>query len=133
MSHAQGTFEVQLAPMPADAHADGVSMGRMSIDKQFSGDLKGSSVGQMLTGMGGVKGSAGYVAVERVTGMLAGHRGTFMLLHRGVMDRGAQSLSITIVPDSGTDELAGIIGGMTLVIDGKKHSYDLEYTLAPAH
>lgn len=131
--HARGTFEVQIAPLPGDAYADGASMGRMTIDKQFSGDLTGTGKGQMITGMGSEKGSAAYSAIERVSGVLSGRRGTFMLQHTGVMNRGAQSLSITIVPDSGTGELAGISGAFHLTIEGKVHSYDLEYTLPAAH
>jgi hypothetical protein len=130
--HARGTFAVQLAPQPADGYGDAVTLGRMTIDKQFSGDLVATSKGQMLTGMGSEKGSAGYVAIERVTGTLLGRRGSFILQHTGSMARGAQSLSITIVPDSGTDELVGIAGTFHLTIEGKEHRYDLEYTLPPA-
>ena len=126
---ARGPFEVQLAPQAADAHADGASLGRMTIDKQFTGDLAASSVGQMLTGMGGVKGSAAYVAIERVTGVLAGRPGSFILQHTGVMNRGEQLLTINVVPDSGTDELTGITGSMRIEIDGKAHRYVFEYAL----
>ena len=129
---ARGPFEVQLAPQPADAHADAATLGRMTIDKQFSGDLVATSKGQMLTGMGSVKGSAAYVAIERVTGALAGRHGSFVLHHTGVMNRGAQTLQIHVVPDSGTDELTGITGSMQLEIDGKSHAYVLEYTLPAA-
>lgn len=129
---ARGPFEVQLAPQPADAHADALALGRMTIDKQFRGDLVATSKGQMLTGMGGVKGSAGYVAIERVTGALAGKDGSFILQHTGVMTRGAPSLVITVVPDSGTGELTGISGSMQIEIEGKVHSYVLEYTLPAA-
>jgi hypothetical protein len=130
--HARGTFEVQVKPLPVDAYTDETSMGRMTIDKQFSGDLVGTGKGQMLTGMGGVKGSAAYSAIERVSGTLAGKRGTFVLQHTGIVARGAQSLVITIVPDSGTDELTGISGVMAIIVEGKAHSYDLEYTLPAA-
>lgn len=130
--HARGTFEVQLAPLPADAYADAATLGRMTIDKQFSGDLVGTGKGQMLTGMGSVKGSAAYSAIERVTGTLAGKRGSFVLQHTGIVANGQQSLVITIVPDSGTDELTGISGTLMIIIDGKKHSYDLEYQLPAA-
>ena len=129
---ARGPFEVQLAPQPADAHADAVALGRMTIDKQFRGDLVATSKGQMLTGMSDVKGSAGYVAIERVTGTLAGKNGSFILQHTGVMTRGAPSLVITVVPDSGTGELTGISGSMQIEIEGKAHSYVLEYTLPAA-
>ena len=127
--YARGPFDVQLAPQPADAHADAVTLGRMTIDKQFSGDLIASSKGQMLTGMSAVKGSAGYVAIEQVAGTLAGRAGSFILQHTGVMNRGAQALVINVIPDSGTGELAGISGTMQIEIVGKAHSYVLEYTL----
>lgn len=131
-TRASGTFEVKLTPRPADEYADGVSLGRMTIDKQFEGDLHGTSRGQMLTGMGSVKGSAGYVAIERVSGVLAGRRGTFVLQHSGTMARGAASLTISVVPDSGTDELTGIAGTMAIDVAGGQHSYTLEYTLPAA-
>jgi Protein of unknown function (DUF3224) len=83
----------------------------------------------MITGMGTVKGSAAYSAIERVTGTLAGHKGSFVLQHTGIMSRGAQSLVITVVPDSGTDSLAGLTGTMQIIIEGKQHSYVFEYTL----
>ena len=102
----------------------------MNLAKQFSGDITGTSTGTMLTGMTGVANSAGYVAVERVTGTVHGRKGSFTLQHSGTMNRGAPSLTITIVPDSGTNELAGISGAMTLVIEGKTHSYTLDYTIA---
>jgi hypothetical protein len=127
--HARGTFEVQITPQPVDAFTDATTLGRMTIDKQFSGDLVGTGKGQMLTGMGTVKGSAAYSAIERVTGTMAGRQGSFVLQHTGVMAKGEQSLTITIVPDSGTDGFAGISGTLAIIIDGKKHSYDLEYTL----
>ncbi len=127
--HARGTFEVQLTPMPVDVYTDAATLGRMTIDKQFTGDLVGTGKGQMLTGMGQVKGSAAYSAIERFTGTVAGKRGTFVMQHTGVVARGAQSLVITIVPDSGTDELAGIAGTLAINVTGKHHGYDLEYTL----
>lgn len=127
--HARGTFEVQITPQPADAYTDSATLGRMTIDKQFAGDLVGTGKGQMLTGMGTVKGSAAYSAIERVTGSVAGRQGTFLLQHTGVMTGGAQSLSITIVPDSGTGELAGITGTLQLTIVDRVHKYDIEYSL----
>jgi hypothetical protein len=126
---ATGTFDVKLTPQPADAYADGATLGRMTIDKQFHGVLEGSSKGQMLTGMANVKGSAGYVAIERVTGALNGERGTFVLQHTGTMARGTPSLVITVVPDSGTDELAGLSGTMTIDVSAGQHSYTFHYTL----
>ncbi len=127
--HARGTFEVQITPQPIDAFTDATTLGRMTIDKQFSGDLIGTGKGQMLTGMGTVKGSAAYSAIERVTGTMAGRQGSFVLQHTGVMAKGEQTLAITIVPDSGTEGFAGISGTLAIIIDGKKHSYDLEYSL----
>jgi hypothetical protein len=125
MTHATGTFEVKLAPQSTDAPG----LGRMSIDKQFHGDLEAVSKGEMLSAMTEVKGSAGYVAIERVTGSLHGRKGSFVLQHSGTMNRGAATLSVTVVPDSGTDQLAGLVGKMALVIESGKHSYELEYTL----
>jgi Protein of unknown function (DUF3224) len=125
-----GTFDVKLAPQAQDEGPSGGSLGRMTIDKQFKGDLEGTSKGEMLTGMTGVKESAGYVAIERVTGTLGGRRGTFMLQHHGLMTRGAQNLTIIVVPDSGTEDLVGLDGKMTIRIDGGKHFYDFEYSLS---
>ena len=130
--HALGTFEVQITPLPADEYADAATVGRMLIDKQFSGDITGTGKGQMLTGMGVVKGSAAYSAIERVSGAVSGRSGTFLLQHTGIMHDGAQSLTITIVPDSGTDALAGIAGTFVLTIEDKVHRYDLSYTLPTA-
>lgn len=129
MTHATGTFEVKLAPQSTDA----AGLGRMSIDKQFHGDLEAASKGEMLSAMTETKGSAGYVAMEKVTGALHGRTGTFVLQHNGTMNRGAASLSVTVVPDSGTDKLVGLSGTMTIKVEGGKHSYEFEYTLpAPA-
>jgi hypothetical protein len=101
----------------------------MSLDKQFHGDLEAGSKGQMLAVQGEVKGSAGYVAMERVSGTLAGRKGTFALQHTGTMTAGAPQMSVTVVPDSGTGELAGLSGKMTINSADGKHSYDFEYTL----
>lgn len=132
-AHASGTFEVQLKPMPTYETAEGAMLGRMSIDKQFRGDLEATSRGEMLSAGTAVKGSAAYSAVERVSGTLAGRRGTFVLQHTGVMNRGAPSLVITVVPDSGTGELAGLTGTMGIQIEGGRHSYTFDYDLpAPA-
>jgi hypothetical protein len=129
-TRATGTFEVKLDPQPADDFADGATLGRLTIDKRFHGDLEGTSRGQMLSGMGSVKGSAGYVAIERVTGTLAGRRGSFVLQHSGTMTRGAQQLRISVVPDSGTEELAGLSGTMMIIIADGKHSYEFDYEIA---
>jgi hypothetical protein len=132
MNHASGTFEVKLVPQTDDKNGD-ASLGRMTIDKQFHGDLDGTSKGQMLTGMTEVKGSAGYVAIEKVSGTLKGRTGTFILQHTGTMNRGVPQLTITVVPDSGTGQLAGLTGNFTVKIDEGKHSYDFEYTLPESH
>lgn len=126
---AAGTFNVKLAPQPlADPAAD-PSLGRLSIDKQFHGDLEATSRGEMLSAGTSVKGSAGYVAIERVTGTLDGKQGSFVLQHTGTMDRGVPQLSVTVVPDSGTDALAGLTGTMTIDIDSGQHAYSFTYTL----
>lgn len=129
MTRANGTFEVTITPFPADDYADGASLGRMTIDKRFHGDLEAMSRGQMLSAMGSVSGSAGYVAIERVDGTLGGRRGTFVLQHSGAMDRGKQGLSVTVVADSGTGELTGLSGVMRIDVEGGRHSYELEYAL----
>lgn len=130
--HATGPFDVTLTPQPADDYADGKSLARLTIDKRFHGELEATSKGQMLSAMGGVKGSAGYVAIERVTGTLGGRRGTFVLQHDGMMNRGAPTLVITVVPDSGTDELVGLAGAMLIDVTNGKHTYAFEYTIAGA-
>lgn len=127
---AKGTFEVKLSPQPPDGEAADSAIGRMLIDKQFRGDLEGTSRGQMLAVRTAVEGSAGYVAMEQVAGVLGGRRGTFVLQHSGTLARGAQQLSVTVVPDSGTGDLAGLAGRMEIKIDGGKHSYEFEYTLS---
>jgi len=128
MSRAAGAFEVTVRPLDAYASAESPGLGRMSLDKQYHGDLEATAQGEMLTAMTAVKESGVYVAVERVSGTLHGKRGTFMMHHTGVMERGAQRLAIAIVPDSGTDELAGIEGTMTIEIKDKKHYYSIEYS-----
>lgn len=126
---ATGTFEVQMKPLEQTEPAPGGSLGRLSLDKQFHGDLEAVGQGQMLTAMSDVQGSAAYVAIERVTGTLHGRAGSFALHHRGLMTRGEQSLEISIVPDTGTSELKGIKGTLKIRIEDKKHFYDLEYEL----
>lgn len=132
-THATGTFEVKLQPLTAYDAAEGSPLGRMSIDKQFQGDLEGTSKGEMLTGMTSVKNSAGYVAIERVTGALNGRSGTFIFQHSGTMTRGAPTLVVTVVPDSGTGELLGLAGAMAINIEDGKHLYELDYTLPDSH
>lgn len=125
---ASGTFDVKLVPQ--DDKAEDALLGRMTIDKQFQGDLAATGKGQMLTGMTATKGSAGYVAIEKVSGTLNGRKGTFILQHSGTMTRGEPGLSITVVPDSGTGELVGLTGKMTIKIEGSKHFYEFQYALA---
>ena len=128
--HASGTFDVKVSPQATDEKPGGSTLGRMSLDKQFHGDLEGTSKGEMLTaGTSAVKDSAGYVAIERVTGTLKGRTGTFVLQHSGTMTRGAPSLTITVVPDTGTDQLVGLTGAMTITITGGKHLYEFHYML----
>ncbi len=127
-TRASGTFEVRMSPQ-VDGEAGGACVGRMLIDKRFAGDLEATSKGQMLAFRSGVEGSAGYVALERVEGTLAGRAGSFVLQHSGTMERGAQQLSITVVPDSGTGELSGLAGRMNIAFAEGRHSYEFDYTL----
>jgi hypothetical protein len=129
---ATGPFDVKLTPQPPDDGAEKPAVGRLRIDKQFHGDLEATSQGQTLAAGTAVQGSAGYVALELVSGTLAGRTGTFVLQHHGIMDRGTPQLAITVIPDSGTGELTGISGKMAIQIEGGKHSYDFEYSLAGA-
>ena len=126
---ASGIFEIKITPQ---AHVLGVgdpTLVRMALDKRFSGDLEASSLGQMLASNPGVEGSAGYVAIERVVGTLGGRSGSFVLQHSGTLNRGAPSLSVAVVPDSGTEGLLGLVGSMTIErVDGK-HLYRFDYTL----
>ena len=127
--HASGTFDVKIGPQKDEGIGD-PTIGRMSIDKQYHGDLEGTGLGQMLAGMAAeVKDSGAYVAIERVRGTLQGRKGSFAVWHRGVMTRGAQDLAVTVIPDSGTDELTGITGTMTIEIKDGKHFYGLDYTI----
>ena len=131
---ARGTFDVKATPLPKDDEAGG-PFDRLLLDKQFHGDLVATSKGQMLAAGTAVEGSAGYVAFELVSGALNGQRGTFILQHKGTMRKGVYAMSITVVPDSGTDALTGIAGTMTIIIEGGKHSYEFDYTLqaSPKH
>jgi len=130
-TRATGTFEVTVLPLPADTGVDTGGFGRLSLDKRFSGDLAGISKGQMLGAMAAVAGSGGYVALELVTGMLNGRRGSFVLQHNGTMRGGAAEMHVVVVPDSGTGELTGLSGTMRVIIEGGRHSYEFEYTIAP--
>ena len=129
MTHAKGTFDVKVAPLPPDGRAQEAAVGRMSLDKQFHGDLEATGKGQMLTA-GTPGGSGAYVAIEQVIGKLHGRSGSFVLQHSGTMTCGQPQLSITVVPDSGTGELAGLSGNLSIQIVDGKHFYRFEYTLA---
>lgn len=124
-AHATGTFEVKLTPQPSDP-----PLGRLTFNKQFHGDLEGSSKGEMLTAGSGAKGSSGgYVALESFTGTLDGRKGSFVLQHSGTMTSGTPQLTVTVVPGSGTGELTGVTGSMSIMISDGKHSYDFAYSL----
>ena len=126
MPQATGAFDVKLNPQSDNLDPQ---LGRMTLDKHFHGDLEATSKGQMLTGATAVQGSGVYVAIEKVTGTLNGRRGTFLLQHTGIMHKGAPQLAINVVPDSGTEELTGLSGTMTINIADGKHSYTFEYSL----
>ncbi len=127
-TRATGTFEVKLSPQ-VDGEEGGACVGRMLIDKRFAGDLEATSRGQMLAVRTSTEGSAGYVAMELVKGKLAGREGSFVLQHAGTMERGAQRLSIEVVPDSGTGGLEGLAGRMEIDFSGGGHAYSFDYTL----
>jgi hypothetical protein len=124
-----GTFEVKLSPQAAAPGIEAAKLGRMTIDKQFHGDLQAHSLGEMMSAMGEVKGSAGYVAIERVSGSLLGRKGSFVLMHTGLMNRGQPQLTVQVVPDSGTDELTGISGNMGIDIKEGQHFYTFDFSL----
>jgi hypothetical protein len=129
MTTASGTFDVALTPQSAETETANPAVGRMKIDKRFHGDLDASAAGQMLTAMTAFEGSASYSAIEQVSGTLHGRSGSFLLQHTGIMTRGERSLTITVVPDSGTGELAGIAGTMAVTIDDAGHHYQFSYAL----
>ncbi len=130
MTRATGTFEVKLAPVGNDSTPEGPNLGRLSLDKVFKGDLDAAGKGEMITAAGiAVNGSAAYSAVERITGLLHGKKGSFALQHTGIMDRGKPSLTITVVPDSGTGALVGLTGKMDIIIEDKQHKYVFEYSM----
>jgi hypothetical protein len=131
--HASGPFDVKLVPQGAPDKAEGSTLARMSLDKQYHGGLKATAKGEMLTAGTEVQDSAGYVAIERVTGTLNGRTGSFVLQHCGTLTRGTPVLNITVVPNSGSGQLSGITGKLTVIIEGGKHSYEFEYELPPAH
>ena len=129
MNQASGTFDVELNPQISGDNVGDPTIGRMSIDKQFHGDLVATSKGQMLTAGTEVHGSAAYVAIERVTGTLHRHSGSFAFQHSGIMIRGTPQHRITVVPDSGTGELVGLAGKLIITLADGKHTYQFEYTL----
>lgn len=127
---ASGKFEVKVRPLDAYAQGvNGISLGRMSIGKIFDGDLRATSKGEMLSAMTLVKGSAGYVAIEQVSGTLSGKKGSFVLQHFGTMRKGKDHLILEVVPDSGTDQLSGLAGRMLITIEDGQHFYEFEYEL----
>jgi hypothetical protein len=131
-AYAAGSFDVKITPLDPAFKTEDNSLGRMSIDKQYHGDLDATGKGEMLTGGTAVKGSGVYVAVERVSGTLNGRAGTFLLQYSDVMTQGTPHLSITVVADSGTGQLTGLTGTMNVIITDGKHSYDFSYSLPPA-
>jgi Protein of unknown function (DUF3224) len=126
---ARGTFEVKMTPQRDDDKAPGSTLGRLSLEKKFAGDLEGAGSGEMLTAMSEVEGSAGYVAVERITGSLHGRAGSFALQHNGTMARGEPQLTITVVPDSGSGRLLGLDGKFSIKVEEGSHTYEFDYTL----
>ena len=130
MHRATGPFEVKLAPQnPDNPQAEAAGLGRMSLDKEFHGDLEATGQGEMLSLLDREKGSGGYVALERVTGALQGREGSFVLQHNATMNRNAAQMSISVVPDSGAGRLTGISGSMTIRIEEGRHFYDFDYSL----
>ena len=126
---ARGRFDVKVTPIPMGELGTG-RFNRLLLDKQIQGDLEATSEGEMMGADSPVQGSAGYVAVERVTGSLHGKKGSFVLQHKSSMRKGADfKMDITVVPDSGTNELAGIAGTFTIIFEGKNHLYEFDYTM----
>jgi hypothetical protein len=128
-TEVRGDFDVKVQPQAVSELTEAAGVGRLSLDKHFHGPLEGPSRGEMLALMTEVQGSGVYVAIERFTGTLEGRAGSFALHHTGIMEKGTPTLSVNVVPDSGTGELAGISGRMRIVIEGGKHSYEFEYNL----
>ena len=126
MHRATGTFDVKIAPVPGES-----KFPRLSLDKQYHGDLEGTSDGEMMSVNGTMEGSAGAVAIERFSGSLFGRKGSFALVHSATMTRGADyNMIIRVVPDSGTEELAGLTGKLEIIIQGKQHLYNFDHDLA---
>jgi hypothetical protein len=128
MKTATGSFEVTVQPLSNAEVSDDATLGRFLLTKKFSGDLVAEARGQMLSAGTAIQGSAGYVAIDQVTGTLAGRAGGFVLQHSGTMNRGAPGLSITVVPDSGTGQLAGLSGTLTIRIVDRQHFYEFDYS-----
>jgi Protein of unknown function (DUF3224) len=128
-THAAGPFDVKVIPQKADDTGEAGAFSRMFLDKQFHGDLEGPSKGQMMATNVTADGSGAYVALERMSGTLHGRRGSFVLLHNATMNRGVPAMHISVVPDSGTEELTGLQGRMLIIIEKGKHSYEFDYTL----
>jgi hypothetical protein len=127
--HANGTFEVKITPQAQQDKAENGSFGRLLIDKQLHGDIEATSKGEMMVADTDIKDSGCYVALERVTGKLNGRDGSFILQHNGIMTRGVGHLSVSVVPDSGTGQLVGLAGKMSITIVDGKHLYDFDYSL----
>jgi len=131
MKHSTGTFEVKVTPLPPEENIGDPTIGRLALEKRFSGGMTGTSKGQMLGISTAIKDSGGYVAAERFTGTVDGKKGSFALQHSGTMQKAKYNMNVTIVPDSGTKELAGISGTLIIRIEGDKHFYELRYTRTP--
>lgn len=130
MNRISGKFDVKVLPQkPDNPQAEAAGLGRMALDKQFHGDLEAASQGEMLSVLDRATGSGAYVAMERVSGTLSGRKGSFVLFHHATMSRGVPELVIRVVPDSGTDELAGLKGSMDIRIEDKQHFYDFDYEI----
>ena len=127
--HAEGTFEVKNSPLGADDAIAGTAIGRYGLDKQFQGDLEGTSKGEMLGAGSLATGTAGYVAIEQVTGTLQGRTGSFALQHFGTMEDNKFELVVKVVPGSGTAELTGISGSMQIIVANGKHAWKFDYAL----
>jgi hypothetical protein len=132
MSHrASGTFDVKVEPIPAESKGDRPSFPRLTLDKQFHGGLEGTSQGEMMSVNGTVEGSAGAVAIELFSGSLLGRKGSFALVHSATMRRGGEfNMIIRVVPDSGTEQLAGLTGTLEIIIEGKAHRYNFDYSIS---
>lgn len=129
MPSITGTFDVNITPETLSDTAAQSGLGRLSLDKRYHGALEASAQGEMLSARASVSGSAGYVALERVEGTLDGRRGSFYLQHSGTMTRGAPALSVTVVPDTGTEQLQGLRGSLAIRIEDGKHYYDFTYDI----